>query len=120
MSADRIMKKRAIAIRNRRKSALSHARTRRRLWPTAEDGIGGVSGTTFEIAAAEMTLGFHVADHGLDGGASSQFAFDDAEDAAILSGDEDAARVLRVMTAVTLVDIAALDLAAFWVSSRRV
>src|ERR1700738_5635956 len=28
------------------------------------------------------------------------------------SGDEDAARVLRVMTAVTLVDIAALDLAA--------
>jgi integrase-like protein len=44
-----------------------------------EDGIGGVSGTTFEITATEVTLGFHVADHGLDGGASSQFAFDDAE-----------------------------------------
>jgi hypothetical protein len=29
-----------------------------------EDGIGGVSATTFEIAAAELTLGFHVADHG--------------------------------------------------------
>jgi hypothetical protein len=29
-----------------------------------EDGIGGVSGTTFEIAAAELTLGFHMADHG--------------------------------------------------------
>jgi hypothetical protein len=29
-----------------------------------EDGIGGVSGTTFEIAAAELILGFHVADHG--------------------------------------------------------
>jgi hypothetical protein len=43
-----------------------------------EDGIGGVSGTTFEIAATEVILGFHVADHGLDGGASSQFAFDDA------------------------------------------
>src|ERR1700736_3241839 len=77
-----------------------------------EDGIGGVSGTTFEITATEVTLGFQVADHGLDGGASSQFAFDDAEDAALLSGDEDAARVVRVMTAVTLVDIAALDLAA--------
>jgi len=46
-----------------------------------EDGIGGVSGTTFEIAAAEVTLGLHVTDHRLDGGASSQFAFDDAEDA---------------------------------------
>jgi hypothetical protein len=77
-----------------------------------EDGVGGVSGPTFEIAAAEVTLGFHVADHGLDGGASSQFAFDDAEDAARLSRDEDTARVLRVMTAVTLVDIAALDLTA--------
>ena len=49
-----------------------------------------------------MTLGFHVADHGLDGGASSQFAFDDAEDAAFLAGDEDAAPVLGVMTAVPL------------------
>jgi hypothetical protein len=48
-----------------------------------------------------MTLGFHVADHGLDGGASSQFAFDGAEHAALLSRDEDAAGVLRVMTAVT-------------------
>jgi hypothetical protein len=28
----------------------------------------------FEIAAAEAPLSFHVADHGLDGGASSQFA----------------------------------------------
>src|ERR1700716_3493743 len=107
-----MMRKRAIAIRNRCKSALSHARTRRRLWPTAEDGIGGVSGTTFEIAATEVTHGFHVADHGLDGGASSQFAFDDAKDTALLSRDEDAARVLRIMTAVTFVDIAALDLAA--------
>jgi hypothetical protein len=77
-----------------------------------EDGIGGVSGTTFEIAATEVTHGFHVADHGLDGGASSQFAFDDAKDTALLSRNEDAARVLRIMTAVTLVDIAALDLAA--------
>jgi hypothetical protein len=56
------MKKRAIAIRNRRESALSHARIRRKLWPDRrEDGIGGVSGTTFEITATEVTLGFHVA-----------------------------------------------------------
>jgi len=38
-----------------------------------EDGIGSVAGTAFEIAAAEMTFGFEVADHRLDGGASSQF-----------------------------------------------
>jgi hypothetical protein len=41
-----------------------------------EDGVGGVSGPTFEIAAAEVTFGLEVADHGLDGGASSQFAFE--------------------------------------------
>jgi len=32
--------------------------------------------TTFEIATAQVTLGFHVANHGLDGGASSEVAFD--------------------------------------------
>jgi hypothetical protein len=52
-----------------------------------EDCVGGISGPAFAIAAAEVTLSFHVADHGLDGGASSQFAFDDAEDAALLSRD---------------------------------
>lgn len=62
-----------------------------------EDGVGGIAGTAFEIAAAEVTLGFHVADHGLDGGSSPQFAFDDAEHTALLSRDEDAARVLRVV-----------------------
>jgi hypothetical protein len=76
-----------------------------------EDGIGGVSGTAFEIAAAEVALGLHMADHGLDGRSASEFALDGTEDA-LLSGDEDAARVLRIMPAETLVDIAALDLAA--------
>ena len=65
-----------------------------------------------EVAAAEVAFLFHVTDEGLDGGAPPELAFDDAEDAALLSRDEDAARVLGVMTAVTLVDIAALDLAA--------
>ena len=75
-----------------------------------EDGVGGIAGATFEIAAAEVAFGLHVADHGLDGGSTSQFAFDDAEDAALLARDEDAARVLGVVAAVSLVDIGALDL----------
>jgi hypothetical protein len=45
-----------------------------------EDGIGGIAGAAFEIAAAEVAFGLHVADHGLDGGASPQFAFDDTEE----------------------------------------
>jgi hypothetical protein len=32
-----------------------------------------------------------VSDHSFDGGAAPQFALDDAEDAALLAGDEDAA-----------------------------
>ena len=39
----------------------------------------------FEVAAAEVTFGFHVADHGLDGGATSQLALDGAEHAALLA-----------------------------------
>jgi hypothetical protein len=77
-----------------------------------EDGVGGIAGAAFEIAAAEVTFRLEMADHRLDGRAASQFALDDAEHAALLSGDEDAARVLRVVTAVSLVDIGALDFAA--------
>jgi hypothetical protein len=32
------------------------------------------------MAAAEVTVGLHVSDHGLDGAAASQFALDDAEE----------------------------------------
>ncbi len=49
------------------------------------DGVGGIARAAFEIAAAEVALGFHVADHGLDGGSTSQFALDGAEDASVLS-----------------------------------
>ena len=56
-----------------------------------------------------MIFGFHAADHGLDGGATSQFTLDEAEDAAPLSRDEDAARILRIVAAVSFVDIGALD-----------
>ena len=73
-----------------------------------EDGVGGVAGGSLEIAAAEMALGLHVADHGLDGRAASQFALDGTEHAALLPGDEDAMRVLRIVAAVSLVDIGTL------------
>jgi hypothetical protein len=59
-----------------------------------------------------VTFGLHVTNHRLDGGSASQFALDGAEDTTLLTRDEGAARVLRVMTAVSLVDIGALDLAA--------
>ena len=58
-----------------------------------EDDVGGVALAAFEVAAAEMAVSLHVADHGFDGGAASQFALDGAEDAALLTGDEDAARI---------------------------
>ena len=56
-----------------------------------------------------MAVGLHMADDGLDGGATSQFAFDDTEDAALLAGDEDAARIGRFVATVALVDVGALD-----------
>ena len=35
--------------------------------------LAAISGAAFEIAATEMAVDLHVADHGLDGGATSQF-----------------------------------------------
>jgi len=58
-----------------------------------------------------MAFGLHVSDHGLDGGTASQLAFDGAEHAALLAGDEDTVWVRGVVAAVSLVDIGALDLA---------
>ena len=91
-----------------------------------EDSVGGVAGAAFEIAPAEVTFGFEVADHGLDRGSSSQLAFDDAEHAALLSRDEDSACILRIVSAVHLVDIGRARSrrpVSFWVwsmTSRRV
>jgi len=51
----------------------------------AEDSIGGVAGAAFEIAAAEMTVCLHVADHRLDSGATSEPAFDTTEHPAPLA-----------------------------------
>jgi hypothetical protein len=61
------------------------------------------AGATFEIAAAEMAIRLHVADHGLDGGAAPELAFDAAEDAALLPRDEDAMWVWGFVAAVSLV-----------------
>ena len=36
-----------------------------------EDGVGGVTGGSFEIASAEVALGFHMANDGFDGGTAS-------------------------------------------------
>jgi hypothetical protein len=76
-----------------------------------EDGVDGVAGGSLEIAAAEVVLGLHVSDHGLDGGAASQLALDGARHAALLAGDEDAVWVCSIVAAISLVDIGALDLA---------
>src|SRR5262245_25775340 len=75
-----------------------------------EDDVGGIALAALEMAAAEVTVGLHVSDHGLDGAAASQFALDDAEDAALLAGDENA--VWIAVTPISLVDIGTLDLVA--------
>jgi hypothetical protein len=46
-----------------------------------------------------------------DGGAAPQLALDGTEHVALLPGDEDAMRIRRIVAAVSLVDIGALDLA---------
>jgi hypothetical protein len=56
-----------------------------------------------------VTFGLQMSDDGFDGGAAAQLAFDDTEDAALLAGDEDAPWILRVVAAVSPVDIGPLD-----------
>jgi hypothetical protein len=69
------------------------------LWPfDGGDAVGDIALAALEMAAAEVTVGLHVSDHGLDGAAASQFALDDAEHAALLAGDEDAAWIGRAVT----------------------
>src|SRR5947208_9992596 len=77
-----------------------------------EDDVGGIALAALEMAAAEVTVRLHVSDHGLDSAAASQFALDNAEDAALLARDEDAAWIGRAVTTISLVDIGTLDLTA--------
>jgi hypothetical protein len=48
-----------------------------------EDDVGGITFAALEMAAGEVIVGLHVSDHGLSGASASQFALDDAEDAAL-------------------------------------
>jgi len=50
-----------------------------------------------------------VSDDGLDDGAEPQLALDGTEHAALLARNEDATGILRVMAAISLVDIGPLD-----------
>jgi hypothetical protein len=77
-----------------------------------EDNVGGVAGSAFEVAATEVTIGLHVPDCCLDGGAAPQFAFDAAGHTTLLAADEDATCALELVTAIALVHIGALDSAA--------
>jgi len=72
-----------------------------------EDSVGGIALRSLEIATAEMAVSLHVADNGLDSGAASQLALDGTEYAALLSGDEDAVRVRRIVATISFVDIGA-------------
>jgi hypothetical protein len=74
--------------------------------------VTGVALAAIEMAAAEVAVGLHVSHHGLDRRATPQFALDDAEDAALLTRDEDTTRIGCVVVAIALVDIGALDRAA--------
>jgi hypothetical protein len=57
-----------------------------------EDDICAVAVLAFEMAAAEVAIALHVSDDGFDRRATPQFALDNAEDAALLTRDEDAMR----------------------------
>ena len=70
------------------------------------------------MASSEVAIAFCVADNGLDGRAATELALNDAEDAALLAGDEDTTGILRVVAAVSLVDIDPLDRTAVSVSVR--
>ena len=82
----------------------------------AEHGVGLVAMAALEVIAAEMAVALQMSNHRLDGRAAFQFAFDGAEDTALLSGDEDPERLGRVVAAIALVGISPLDLAACEIS----
>ncbi len=78
----------------------------------AHDGVGLAAEAALEEVAAQMAVGFAMADDGLNGGSSPEFASDLAMDAALLARLEDPVRVRRIVAPVALVHIGPLDLAA--------
>src|SRR3989442_1234543 len=77
-----------------------------------EHGVGAVAVAALEIVAAHAGLGFNMADHGFDGGASAHLAADRLGDAPHLAGDPDLELVRMVMAAITLVEVHAAHLDA--------
>lgn len=71
----------------------SFSRARKIVADGGQDDICRIAVAALEMAAAEVSVGLHMTDHGLDGGAAPEFAFDHPEDATLLARDEDAARV---------------------------
>jgi hypothetical protein len=74
----------------------------------AENRVGAVAVTAFEVVSPEVAFALHVSDDGLDGGASPELALDGAVHAAALTREIDAERVGRVVALVSLVDVDAL------------
>ena len=75
-----------------------------------ENGVDGITADAEQEVPPEVTIGFHVADDGLDGGASTQLAADGGRDAAFLAGDEDiSVPGFGAVAAIAAVDIGAGD-----------
>ena len=68
-----------------------------------EHGIDGVAGAVSEVIASHAVFGLKMSDHGLDGGASLELAFDLRCDATLLAGGVDLELVTgrRVVAAVS-------------------
>ena len=75
-----------------------------------EDGVDGITVDAEQEVPPEVTIGLHVADDGLDGGAAAQLAADGGRDAAFLAGDEDLSALgFGAVAAIAAVDIGAGD-----------
>ena len=79
----------------------------------AEDGVDGVAVMAVEVVSFEQTIGFHVAEHGLDAVSSAHLAADGRREDAAGVGDHDLQSLARdAVAAVAAIDIGALDRAA--------
>ena len=79
----------------------------------AEDGVDGVAVMAVEVVSFEQTIGYHVAEHGLDGVPPSHLAADGRREDAAGSGDHDLQSLARDAVAVAAaIDMGAPDRAA--------
>ena len=74
-----------------------------------EDGVDGIAFGTFQEAAAQVPIAFHVADHWFDGAASFEFSFDGRAQAVrcvgFLAGDEHLFFFGRVVSPVSAINV---------------